>query len=244
MKQITPNEASTQGKKEQVQSMFDAISSTYDKGNRFISLGLDQTWKNRLVKIVLSHEPKKILDLATGTADLPIRMVNKGLTNITGLDLSHKMLAEGQKRLEAARLTKDIQLQQGDSENLPFADDAFDAVTVSYGLRNYEDLDKGLRETYRVLKPGGVFVILETSVPQRFPIKQCYRFFTSKVMPMIGGLMSGNREAYAYLSKSAENFPCGNDLVEILNAAGFSKVKAKPQFFGAASLYVCFKTNS
>lgn len=241
MPEIKPNSSSSASKKEQVSDMFDDISSTYDKVNRFISLGLDRLWKKRLVKIVLTKQPEKLLDLATGTADLPIRFAESGLTNITGLDLSPKMLAEGQKRVDDHPLAKNISLIEGDSESLPFANDSFDAVTVSYGIRNYEDLAKGLKETCRVLKHGGQFVILETSVPTVFPFKQGYTFFTGRVMPWIGGLLSGDMEAYKYLSESAANFPCGEQLAHIIREAGFSNVIIKPQFFGSASIYVCEK---
>lgn len=241
MEQIKPNSSSNTSKKDQVSDMFDDISSSYDKVNRFISLGLDRLWKKRLVKLVVAFQPANLLDLATGTADLPLRFVEKGLTSITGLDLSPKMLQEGQKRVDAHPLGQHISLLQGDSENLPFDTNSFDAITVSYGIRNYENLSKGLEETFRVLKPGGNFVILETSVPTVFPFKQCYAFFTRRVMPLIGGFLSGDMKAYKYLSDSAAHFPCGDSLVLILHKAGFSDVVVKPQFFGAASIYSCRK---
>lgn len=240
--EIKPNSSSSMSKKEQVSDMFDDISSSYDKVNRFISLGLDHFWKKRLVKLVLKKNPKTILDLATGTADLPLRFARRGMDSIVGLDLSPKMLAEGQKRVDALALGEQITLIQGDSENLPFANNSFDLITVSYGIRNYENLSKGLRETYRVLKPSGSFIILETSVPTVFPFKQGYRFFTKHVMPWIGGVMSGDMKAYKYLSESASNFPCGESLAIILKEAEFSNVTIKPQFFGAASIYVCDKS--
>lgn len=241
MPEIKPNSSSSVSKKEQVSDMFDDISSSYDKVNRFISLGLDSFWKKRLVKLVTDNNPENLLDLATGTADLPLRFAESGMTNITGLDLSPKMLEEGQKRVDIHPLGKNITLTQGDSENLPFADNAFDAITVSYGIRNYEDLSKGLQETCRVLKVSGLFVILETSVPTVFPFKQGYALFTKRVMPWIGGMMSGDKEAYRYLSESAANFPCGQPLALILKNAGFSNVIIRPQFFGAASIYICKK---
>lgn len=241
MPQIKPNSSSNTSKKEQVSDMFDNISSSYDKVNRFISLGLDRFWKRRLVKLVIDEKPQNLLDLATGTADLPLRFAEAGLIDITGLDLSAKMLEEGQKRVDAHPLGKNITLTQGDSENLPFLDSHFDVITVSYGIRNYENLIKGLQETCRVLKTRGLFVILETSVPTVFPFKQGYALFTKRVMPCIGGLISGDKAAYKYLSESAANFPCGEGLALILKEAGFSSVIIKPQFFGAASIYVCTK---
>ena len=241
--QIKPNNSSSASKKEQVSDMFDDISSSYDKVNRFISLGLDGLWKKRLVRLVVERQPSNLLDLATGTADLPLRFAESGLRNITGLDLSPLMLEEGQKRVDIHPQGEHIKLIQGDSENLPFHDNSFDAITVSYGIRNYENLLKGLQETCRVLKPTGQLLILETSVPTVFPFKQGYALFTKRVMPWIGGLMSGDKEAYRYLSESAANFPCGEALATILKSSGFTNVTIKPQFFGAASIYICDKTH-
>lgn len=241
MKEITPYETSTQGKKEQVSHMFDDISSSYDKVNRFISLGLDNVWKARVVKLATANKPKQLLDLATGTADLPLRLAPKGLERIEGIDISPGMLDHGRVRVEKAKLSDIIHLQVGDSEDLPFEDNSFDAVTVSYGLRNFAHLEIGLREAKRVLKPGGVFVALETSVPTAFIVKQGYQFFTKFIMPIIGRVMSGDKDAYKYLSTSANNFPCGKEMVTILESQGFTQVKAKPQFFGSASIYQAFK---
>lgn len=241
MKNIKPKEDNKESKKQQVEEMFDDISAFYDKANRFISLGMDRRWKKRLIKLLANENPQSILDLATGTADLPLMMHTSGLRNIAGLDLSSGMLEIGKKRIEKEGLSDDIKLLQGDSENLPFSDNYFDAITVSYGLRNYENLSKGLTESLRVLKNNGVFVILETSVPQKFPFKQGYAFFSKVVMPFLGKIFSGNKNAYNYLSESAMQFPCGNDLKEILIKAGFSDVIISPQFFGAASIYICKK---
>jgi len=217
--------------------MFDGLSSSYDKANRFISLGMDMRWKKRLVKMLVRQSPQSILDLATGTADLPLMMAEKGLSGIVGLDLSAGMLAVGQERVIKAQKEQAISLVQGDSENLPFPDQSFDAVTVSYGLRNYENLERGLQETYRVMKPGASFLILETSVPHQSFLRPFYALFTRGVMPMLGRLFSGNAEAYRYLSKSAAAFPCGQEMCAILQGLGFEQVIVKQQFFGAASIY-------
>lgn len=240
MSEIKPNKEVDTSKKQQVEEMFDGISSSYDTANRFISLGMDLKWKSRLIKILQKTKPQSILDLATGTADLPLMMVDKGLKNITGLDLSSGMLEVGKRRLDEAGKSKQIKLIQGDSEFLPFADASFDAVTVSYGLRNYENLDKGLKETLRVMKPGAVFIILETSVPKRFPFRQGYNLFTKNIMPFIGRVFSGDKNAFSYLSESAIQFPSGDDLLVILRKAGFANVQALPQFFGAATIYVAY----
>ncbi len=239
LQQIKPNKASNTSKKEQVSHMFDDISGTYDKANRFISLGMDRWWKRRLVRKVVELKPQHILDLATGTADLPLQYAAKGLKNIIGLDISAKMLEQAKKRIDAASYKDVISLTLGDSEDLPFDDECFDVVTVSYGIRNYENLMLGLKETHRVLKPNGHFIILETSVPTLFPFKQGYALFTKHIMPFVGGLLSGDKKAYKYLSESAANFPCGKNLVKILKESGFDDVVVKPQFFGAASIYVC-----
>lgn len=238
---IKPNRTLGTSKKTQVSDMFDDISSSYDKVNKFISLGLDRIWKKKLVKIVVDKKAQKILDLATGTADLPLQFAEKGLTDITGLDLSPLMLKEAKKRVASHPKKESIELLQGDSENLPFEDQTFDVVTVSYGIRNYENLEKGLAESYRVLKRKGILVILETSVPHRFPFKQGYALFTKRVMPRVGGVISGDRAAYKYLSESAVNFPCGLRLASIIKGVGFSKVSVQPQSFGAASIYICEK---
>ena len=236
--EIKPNKASEKGKKEQVQEMFDGIAASYDKTNHFISLGLDGLWKKRLVNLVLKANPQRVLDLATGTGDLPIRLAQKGVTDITGIDISAKMLEQGQQRVTKLQLADIIDLQQVDSESLPYLNETYDAVTVAYGLRNFAHLEKGLQEAYRVLKPQGVFVILETSVPRYFPFKQCHSVFTKHIMPLIGRLLSGDRTSYAYLAASANKFPSGQTLVTILEKEGFANVRVKSQFFGATSLYV------
>ena len=241
MTEIKPNIKSELNKKQQIEQMFDGISSSYDTANRFISLGMDVRWKRRLITLLLKEKPESVLDLATGTADLPLMMAAQGLKNITGLDLSAGMLEVGKRRIAEAGKRDGITLVQGDSENLPFSDSVFDAVTVSYGLRNYENLNKGLKETLRVMKPGGAFLILETSVPQKFPIKQAYRIFTKGVMPLLGKFFSGDKGAYDYLSDSAAQFPCGEALVAILLETGFKNVIVRPQFMGVASIYYCVR---
>ncbi len=241
MNNIKPKGNNQETKKQQVEEMFDNISSSYDKANRFISLGMDRRWKKRLIKMLGKKNPQNILDLATGTADLPIMMHQSSLKNITGVDLSAGMLEIGKLRLEKLGLANTIILQQGDSENLPFEENNFDAITVSYGLRNYENLEKGLTETHRVLKNNGTFLILETSVPQSFPFKQGYTFFTKIIMPFLGKIFSGNKNAYDYLSESAMQFPCGKEMADILKKVGFSDIEVLPQFFGAATIYLCKK---
>ncbi|MEC4116766.1 bifunctional demethylmenaquinone methyltransferase/2-methoxy-6-polyprenyl-1,4-benzoquinol methylase UbiE [Myroides phaeus] len=236
-KNITPYEESELGKKQQVEQMFDTISGNYDNLNRMISLGTDQGWRKKVLKLVSDTNPESILDIATGTGDLAILLSKSKATKITGLDLSAGMLEVGKQKIKALDLQNRIEMIQGDSENLPFADNSFDAITVGFGIRNFEDLEKGLSEILRVLKPGGIFVILETSVPTKFPFRQGYFFYTQNIMPFMGKLFSKDQKAYKYLSDSAKNFPFGEELNNILRKVGFKDVKHRPQTMGIATIY-------
>ncbi|MEK6451522.1 MULTISPECIES: bifunctional demethylmenaquinone methyltransferase/2-methoxy-6-polyprenyl-1,4-benzoquinol methylase UbiE [Myroides] len=236
-KNITPYEESELGKKQQVEQMFDTISGNYDNLNRMISLGTDQGWRKKVLKLVSDTNPESILDIATGTGDLAILLSKSNATKITGLDLSAGMLEVGKQKIKALNLQNRIEMIQGDSENLPFADNSFDAITVGFGIRNFEDLEKGLSEILRVLKPGGIFVILETSVPTKFPFRQGYFFYTQNIMPFMGKLFSKDQKAYKYLSDSAKNFPFGEELNNILRKVGFKDVKHRPQTMGIATIY-------
>ncbi|MDX1328751.1 MAG: ubiquinone/menaquinone biosynthesis methyltransferase, partial [Arenibacter sp.] len=182
-----------------------------------------------------------ILDIATGTGDLAINMVKTGAKEITGLDISPGMLAVGRKKIEAKNLDDTVKMVVGDSENLPFEDNSFDAITVAFGVRNFENLEKGLSEIYRVLKKDGTFVVLETSNPTKTPYKQGYKFYTRFILPTIGKLFSKDRSAYTYLSESAAVFPHGEAFNNILKKIGFINVENKPQTFGVASIYVANK---
>jgi len=238
---ITPYQNSDLGKKEQVTQMFDTISENYDGLNRVISFGIDIKWRKRVVSILTKKKPDYILDIATGTGDLAINLVQTGATKIVGLDISPGMLEVGKKKVIEKKLEHIIKMIEGDSENLPFPDDTFDAITVAFGVRNFETLDKGLAEIYRVLKPTGTFVVLETSVPTKSPYKQGYSFYTKNVLPRIGKLFSKDDSAYAYLSESASVFPHGKKFNNILQKIGFIDVVNKPQTFGVASIYVATK---
>lgn len=236
-KEITPYKESELGKKQQVEQMFDTISGNYDNLNRMISLGTDQGWRRKVLKMVSEEQPETILDIATGTGDLAILLSKSNAKKITGLDLSAGMLEVGKKKIKALNLDNRIEMIQGDSENLPFADNSFDAITVGFGIRNFENLEKGLSEILRVLKPGGIFVILETSVPTKFPFKQGYFLYTQNIMPFMGKLFSKDQKAYKYLSDSAKNFPFGETLNNILRKVGFKDVKHNPQTMGIATIY-------
>jgi len=238
---ITPYKNSTLGKKEQVAQMFDTISGNYDSLNRVISFGIDVKWRKKVLKIVSDSKPKVILDIATGTGDLAILMAQSNAEKIIGLDISAGMLEVGRKKIEDKKLSNIIELVLADSENMPFEDNYFDAITVGFGVRNFENLEKGFAEILRVLKPNGVFVILETSVPVKTPYKQGYRFYSKYILPIIGKLFSKDNSAYGYLSESAAVFPFGEALNNILRKIGFINVVAMPQTFGVATIYSASK---
>jgi len=240
-KKVTPYKESSQNKKEQVTQMFDTISGEYDGLNRVISFGIDVKWRKKVVNIVNEAHPTTILDIATGTGDLAINLAKTKATKIIGLDISPGMLAVGKDKIVEKKLEETIEMVIGDSENLPFEDNSIDAITVAFGVRNFENLEKGLDEIYRVLKPKGIFVVLETSVPTKFPFKQGYVFYSKYVLPTIGKLFSRDKTAYTYLSESAAVFPFGEAFNNILRKTGFINVENKPQTFGVASIYVASK---
>ena len=238
---IKPYKNSDLSKKQQVTAMFDTISNEYDGLNRVISLGIDVKWRRKVVSLVAATHPKQVLDVATGTGDLAIELVRTGAQRIVGLDLSEGMLDVGRQKIRKKNLSEAIEMVVGDSENLPFDDNSFDAITVAFGIRNFENLEIGLAEILRVLKPNGIFVILETSVPTKFPFKQGYFIYTKYILPLIGKLFSRDKSAYSYLSESASNFPYGEALNNILSKIGFINATALPQTFGAATIYIASK---
>ncbi|WP_417290304.1 bifunctional demethylmenaquinone methyltransferase/2-methoxy-6-polyprenyl-1,4-benzoquinol methylase UbiE [Corallibacter sp.] len=241
MSKVTPYKDSNLGKKEQVTKMFDTISGDYDGLNRVISFGIDIKWRKKVVEIVGRKNPDTILDIATGTGDLAINLAQTQAKKIVGLDISSGMLEIGKQKIEKKGLNSTIEMVLGDSENMPFEDNTFDAITVAFGVRNFETLEKGLAEIYRVLKPNGTFVILETSVPTKTPFKQGYNFYTKNILPAIGKIFSKDRSAYKYLSESASVFPYGEALNNILRKIGFIDVKDLPQTFGVATIYTSSK---
>jgi demethylmenaquinone methyltransferase/2-methoxy-6-polyprenyl-1,4-benzoquinol methylase len=240
-KYITPYKDSELGKKEQVAQMFDTISGNYDGLNRVISFGIDIKWRKKVLKLVSDKNPKTVLDIATGTGDLAILMTNTSAEKIIGLDISAGMLEVGRNKIKAKNLSDKIEMILADSENMPFEDNTFDAITVAFGVRNFENLEKGLAEILRVLKPDGIFVILETSVPDKTPYKQGYTFYSKNILPLIGKLFSKDNSAYQYLSESASVFPYGEALNNILRKIGFIEVKSMPQTFGVATIYSASK---
>ncbi len=241
-KKVTPYKDSTLNKKEQVEKMFDTISGNYDGLNRVISFGTDIKWRKKVLAMVINHNPKTILDIATGTGDLAIKFAeNTSASKIIGLDLSEGMLDVARKKISETKLENKVDFVKGDSETLPFEDNSFNVITVSFGIRNFENLEKGLSEILRVLKPKGLFVILETSIPTKFPFKQGYQFHSKVLLPIIGKLFSKDKDAYSYLSESAAAFPYGEKLNNILRKIGFISVVNKPQTFGVATIYSATK---
>ncbi len=240
-KNITPYKNSALGKKEQIAQMFDTISGNYDQLNRIISFGIDVKWRKKVLQIVTKSNPDKILDIATGTGDLAILMTQTKANKIIGLDISAGMLEVGQQKILDKNLSNTIEMVLADSENMPYEDNFFDAITVAFGIRNFENLEKGLTEILRVLRPNGVFVILETSVPDKSPYKQGYTFYSKNILPLIGKLFSKDNVAYGYLSESAASFPYGEALNNILRKTGFIDVVALPQTFGVATIYSASK---
>jgi len=239
---VKPYKNSDLTKKEQVTQMFDTISKEYDGLNRVISFGIDIKWRKKVVNIVGKQNPNSILDIATGTGDLAINLAKTNAEKIVGFDISPGMLEVGKKKITQKHLENKIEMVLGDSEKMPFDDNSFDAITVAFGVRNFENLEQGLSEILRVLKPNGIFVILETSVPTKTPFKQGYKFYTKRILPLIGKLFSRDKVAYSYLCESASVFPYGDELNNILRKIGFINAEALPQTFGVATIYTASKS--
>jgi demethylmenaquinone methyltransferase/2-methoxy-6-polyprenyl-1,4-benzoquinol methylase len=229
------------GKKRQVEAMFDNIAHKYDFLNHFLSANIDKTWRKKVVKAVAATNPSNVLDVATGTADLAIALSKFSKAKIKGIDISRKMLDVGAQKLIQKQLESQINLQQADSENLPFEDESFDAVMVAFGVRNFEDLDRGLSEMYRVTKKGGMVAVLEFSRPNTFPIKQLYNFYFRNILPTLGRLFSKDQGAYTYLPESVNVFPEGKAFMQRLASAGYSNARQQRLTFGIATFYVAFK---
>lgn len=241
MKIVKPNQELETGKKMQVEQMFDSIAPRYDLLNRLLSMGIDKGWRKKAIQSLASTQPKQILDVATGTADLAIAALTLNPTKVTGVDISELMLSVGREKITKRNLDPRIELRRGDSEALPFESNTFDAVTVAFGVRNFENLQKGLDEMYRVLKPGGKIAILEFSTPQSFPTKQLYWFYFKSILPLWGGLISKNKEAYTYLPESVKHFPEGKQFLAFVNRSGFTQAFVQPLTFGICSLYTATK---
>lgn len=227
------------GKREQVELMFNNISPKYDLLNKVLSLGIDKIWRKKSLNLLKSNQPKVILDVATGTADLAIEAAGRlKPTSIIGIDIAEEMLQIGREKIRARKLDQIITLQKGDSEKINFPDNTFDAVVVSFGVRNFEHLEIGLGEIYRVLKPGGNIMVLEFSKPQKAPFKQVYQFYFKNILPVIGKLVSKDTAAYTYLPDSVNAFPDGKAFCSILEKLGFGIEHYKPFTFGVCTAYV------
>lgn len=229
-------------KKNQVSRMFDNIAPWYDFLNHFLSLGIDISWRRKAIHALRSMAPKKILDVATGTGDLAIeaeRQLNPD--KVIGIDIANEMLEVGRQKLQKRQLSPKIELLNGDSENIAFPDNTFDAVTVAFGVRNFENLEKGLLEMNRVLRPGGKVAILEFSRPTLFPFKQLYNFYFKNFLPLIGKITSRDPKAYRYLYESVQAFPDGKDFVKVLQKTGFQAVTYQPLTLGICTLYLAEK---
>jgi demethylmenaquinone methyltransferase/2-methoxy-6-polyprenyl-1,4-benzoquinol methylase len=232
-----PSPGAAEGKKADVANMFDTIAPRYDFLNRILSMGIDQGWRKRVISMVMEGAPGRVLDVATGTGDLAIAAAQAGAGEVVGVDIAKEMLAVGRRKLPARKLEKRVTLCYGDAENLPFDDDSFDAATVAFGVRNFENLDAGLTDMGRVMRPGARLVILEFSQPTAFPVKQVYGFYSRHILPRIGGWLSGDSGAYRYLPDSIAVFPHGEAFLERMRAAGYTDVRQKRLTFGIASIY-------
>lgn len=237
---IKPPIGQAEGKREQVEAMFDDIAPRYDLLNRVLSMGIDVWWRKRAVTFLgeaLLNRPEFLLDVATGTGDLAIEALSLNPEKVIGIDISEGMLRLGREKIEDKHLEDRIEMHQGDSADLPCADDHFDGAMVAFGVRNYEDLRAGLADIRRVLKPGAPLVVLEFSHPTAFPVKQTYELYSKHILPRIGKTISKNEEAYSYLPESVAAFPDGDDFLGTMEAVGFNETVAKPLTFGVVSLY-------
>jgi demethylmenaquinone methyltransferase/2-methoxy-6-polyprenyl-1,4-benzoquinol methylase len=231
-------------KKATVSSMFDNIAFRYDFLNHFLSFGIDRCWRRKAVKIISeTHKNPEILDVATGTGDLAIAALKLNPAKITGIDISHKMLEKGKEKIIKKGYSDRIELLNGDSEDIPFNENSFDVAMVAFGVRNFADPLKGLSEMRRVIRDGGLVMILEFSKPSKFPFRQIYNFYFMRILPLIGSLFSKNRNAYTYLPESVMKFPDNEQFIDLMERAGFSNVRQKRMTGGVASIYTGFKTS-
>ena len=238
---VKPYNSGDASKKEEVAEMFDNISKRYDFLNHFLSLGIDKLWRRKAVRQLKDLRPKRILDLATGTGDFAIAALKLNPDEVVGVDISQGMLDMGIQKMKKRGHDKIVKMQLADSEKLPFEDASFDALTVGFGVRNYENLEKGLSDMLRILRPGGKAVILDFSKPKKFPIKQVFGFYSKRVIPFLGKLISKDKRAYAYLPESVEAFPEGTDFETIMTKLGYKEVNSILLSGGIATIYMGLK---
>jgi len=241
-KTVTPYSDKNATKKQQVATMFNNISKTYDFLNHFLSLGIDIIWRRIAIKELSGNRPKLLLDIATGTGDFAFEAISiLKPEKIIGVDISEGMLAIAAEKIKKRGLENIFEVQSGDSEKLMFDSDTFDAVTVAYGVRNFENLEKGLKDMLRVLKPDGKTVILEFSKPKRFPVKQLYNFYFHYITPAVGNFISKDSRAYKYLPESVRDFPDGDSFIELMQKVGYRNTKCRVLAFGICSIYTGVK---
>lgn len=238
---VVPYKESSENKKKQVAEMFNNISHKYDFLNHFLSGGIDILWRKKAVKILQQANPKLILDVACGTGDFALESVKINPEKIYGVDISSGMLEIGKEKIKKKGLQHLIEFRLGDGEKLEFEDNTFDAITVAFGVRNFENLEMGLSDMKRVLKPGGKVVILEFSTPKKFPMKQLYSFYFKNILPTVGKMLSKDDAAYTYLPESVAAFPDGEDFIKLLNKLGYKNSTCKPLTFGISSIYTAEK---
>lgn len=236
-KEVKPYGDSNKSKKEEVAQMFDNISAKYDFLNHFLSLGIDKIWRKKAVNMLREINPTKILDIATGTGDFAIQSLTLHPEEVIGVDISEGMLEKGREKMVKRKIDHIISMRSGDSEDLPFDDNYFDALTVGFGVRNFQNLEVGLAEMLRVVRPGGKLIILEFSKPKRFPVKQYYAFHSKYIIPFFGKTISKDASAYTYLPESVAAFPEGKDFEDILMKLGYKNVGAKLVAGGIATIY-------
>jgi demethylmenaquinone methyltransferase/2-methoxy-6-polyprenyl-1,4-benzoquinol methylase len=236
-KEVKPYGDSNKSKKEEVAQMFDNISAKYDFLNHFLSLGIDKIWRKKAVNMLSDINPSRILDIATGTGDFAIQSLTLLPEEVIGVDISEGMLEKGREKMVKRKIDHIISMRSGDSEDLPFEDNYFDALTVGFGVRNFQNLELGLAEMLRVVRTGGKLVILEFSKPKRFPVKQYYAFHSKYIIPFFGKTISKDASAYTYLPESVAAFPEGQDFQDILVKLGYKDVGAKLVAGGIATIY-------
>lgn len=235
--QVKPYGDSSKSKKEEVAEMFNNISAKYDFLNHFLSLGIDKLWRKKAVKMLRSVNPTRILDIATGTGDFALESLVLKPTQIVGLDISSGMLEHGRVKMKKKGVDHIITMQQGDSEDIPYEDNYFDGLTVGFGVRNFENLEKGLGEMLRVVRPGGKLIILEFSKPKKFPIKQLFAFYSKNIIPILGKSISKDSNAYSYLPESVAAFPEGKNFENILAKVGYKDISSTLVSGGIATIY-------
>ena len=235
---VVPYKEQDASKKEQVAQMFDNVSPKYDFLNHLLSGGIDILWRKKAIKLLKSAQPKTILDVATGTGDFAIEALALKPDKIVGVDISEGMLSFGREKIKKLGMESVIEMQKGDSEKLNFSDNTFDAVIVSFGVRNFENLEKGLTDMCRVMKTGGTCIVLEFSKPQSFPFKQLYNFYFKNILPTVGKIVSKDTSAYTYLYDSVQAFPEGNDFMNVFHRAGFTQTQCLPLTFGISTIYI------